>query len=119
MFDLHIRRGLVVDGSGQPTFVADVGVRNRQIAEFGVSGPATNEIDAQGLIVTPDFIDIHSHYDGQAIWESRLAPSSEHGVTTVLTGNCGVGFTGMLPGRVLGQHARSEQQQSQGGHHDV
>ena len=92
MFDLIIRRGLVVDGSGRQPFVADVGILNGQIAAIGANGPAKNEIEAQGMIVTPGFIDIHTHYDGQAVWEGRLAPSSEHGVTTVLTGNCGVGF---------------------------
>jgi N-acyl-D-amino-acid deacylase len=92
-FDLVIRGGTVVDGSGGKPFVADVGVCNGRIAAVGPSlGSGTQELDAAGLLVTPGFVDIHTHYDGQVTWEQRLDPSSNHGVTTVVMGNCGVGF---------------------------
>ncbi len=92
-FDLVVRNGTIVDGSGGPAFVGDVAVRGGWIAAVGaISGRAVHEIDATGLLVTPGFVDIHTHYDGQAIWSDRLTPSSEHGVTTVVAGNCGIGF---------------------------
>lgn len=92
-FDLIIRNGNVADGLGSPLVEADVAISGGKIAVVGeVDGAAAEEIDATGLLVTPGFVDIHTHYDGQATWESRLAPSSSHGVTTVVMGNCGVGF---------------------------
>jgi N-acyl-D-aspartate/D-glutamate deacylase len=92
-FDIVVRSGRVVDGSGQAPFTADVAIRDGLIAELGaVGGRGREEIDAAGLCVTPGFVDIHTHYDGQAIWDSRLASSSWHGTTTVLAGNCGIGF---------------------------
>ncbi|MBA2933864.1 amidohydrolase family protein [Sphingomonas sp. CGMCC 1.13654] len=91
--DLVIRSGTVIDGGGGPSFVADIAVQGSRIVEVGqVSGGGREEIDATGRIVTPGFVDIHTHYDGQATWEETLAPSSNHGVTTVIGGNCGVGF---------------------------
>ncbi len=98
-YDLIIRGGTVVDGLGGEPFVADVAVRDGVIAEVGpgVTGPATREIDAAGLLVTPGFVDLHTHYDGQAIWSDRLTPSSAHGVTTAVMGNCGVGFAPCRP----------------------
>lgn len=91
--DLVIRNGTIVDGSGNPPFVGDVAVDDGKITALGnVDGYGAEEIDAAGLLVTPGFVDIHTHYDGQVIWENRLAPSSGHGVTTVVMGNCGVGF---------------------------
>ncbi len=97
-FDLVIRAGLIVDGSGEAPFEADIGLRDGLVAEIGPDlGAGGEEIDATGLIVTPGFVDIHTHYDGQASWDSRLTPSSEHGVTTVVMGNCGVGFAPCRP----------------------
>ncbi|WP_174275126.1 N-acyl-D-amino-acid deacylase family protein [Sphingomonas bacterium] len=97
-YDLLIRGGTIVDGSGKPSFVGDVAVRGDLIVAVGeVTGSAAREIDAVGLIVTPGFVDIHTHYDGQLIWSDRMAPSSDHGVTTVMTGNCGIGFAPCRP----------------------
>jgi N-acyl-D-aspartate/D-glutamate deacylase len=93
-YDLIIRNGTIVDGSGGEPYVGDVAVRDGVIAAGGsVNGDtAAREIDATGLLVTPGFVDLHTHYDGQSIWSERLTPSSAHGVTTVVMGNCGVGF---------------------------
>src|ERR1700757_4675144 len=91
---LLIRNGTIVDGLGGEPYVGDVAVKDGVIAAVGrVNGDsAAREIDATGLLVTPGFIDLHTHYDGQSIWSERLTPSSAHGVTTVVMGNCGVGF---------------------------
>lgn len=92
-YDLIIRDGLIVDGTGSEPYVGDIAVKGGKIAALGkVEGSAGQVIDATGLIVTPGFVDVHTHYDGQAIWSDRLAPSSQHGVTTAVMGNCGVGF---------------------------
>jgi len=92
-YDLIIRNGTIVDGLGGEPFVGDVAVSNGVIAAVGaVDGDAAREIDATGLLVTPGFVDLHTHYDGQAIWSDRMTPSSAHGVTTAVMGNCGVGF---------------------------
>ena len=96
--DLIIRHGTVYDGTGAAGYVADVGVAGGRIVEVGaVTGRGVEEVDARGRIVTPGFVDIHTHYDGQAVWADQLSPSSWHGVTTVLQGNCGVGFAPCKP----------------------
>jgi len=97
-FDLVIRGGMVVDGSGGEPFAADVAVWKGRIVAVGtVPGRGREELDAAGCIVTPGFVDIHTHYDGQVTWENRLVPSSCHGVTTTVMGNCGVGFAPCRP----------------------
>ncbi|BBY63283.1 N-acyl-D-amino-acid deacylase family protein [Mycolicibacterium helvum] len=92
-YDLVIRNGTIVDGLGGQPYSGDVAVSGGVIVAVGtVDGAGAREIDATGLLVTPGFVDLHTHYDGQAIWSDRLTPSSAHGVTTALMGNCGVGF---------------------------
>jgi N-acyl-D-aspartate/D-glutamate deacylase len=92
-FDTVIRNGTVADGRGGPLREADIAIKDGRIAAVGrVDGRGVEEIDAKGLLVTPGVVDIHTHYDGQATWDSRMQPSSWHGVTTVVMGNCGVGF---------------------------
>ncbi|MDE2436908.1 MAG: D-aminoacylase [Sphingomonadales bacterium] len=92
--DLLIKGGTIADGSGEATFVGDVALAGDRIVHVGgaFSGEAAETIDATGLLVTPGFVDIHTHYDGQAVWSQSLSPSSAHGVTTAVLGNCGVGF---------------------------
>ncbi len=94
MFDLIIRGGHIVDGTGSPQRRADLGIVGDRITEVGdLSGAAAQQvIDADGALVTPGWVDIHTHYDGQATWDSMMAPSSLHGVTSIVMGNCGVGF---------------------------
>ncbi len=92
-YDLVVRGGTVVDGSGSAGVHQDVAVKDGHIVALGqVSGTAAEEIDADGALVIPGFVDIHTHYDGLATWSSRMYPSSHHGVTTAVMGNCGVGF---------------------------
>lgn len=93
MLDVVIRGGTVVDGSGGAPFTADVGIQDGRITHVGGNpGHARREIDAQGAIITPGWVDVHTHYDGQATWDPYLSPSTHHGVTTAVMGNCGVGF---------------------------
>jgi N-acyl-D-aspartate/D-glutamate deacylase len=101
--DFLIRQGTLVDGTGRPKRLADVVVRDGRIE--GIESPgsvnpddARQVIDAAGMLVTPGFVDPHTHYDGQATWDDRLAPSADHGVTTAVIGNCGVGFAPVRPG---------------------
>src|SRR5246127_501187 len=101
-FDLLIKGGTIVDGLGGDPYTGDIAVSDGVIAAVGtagtigtagtVGGEAGRVIDATGLLVTPGFVDLHTHYDGQAIWSDRMTPSSRHGVTTAVMGNCGVGF---------------------------
>ena len=98
MHDIVIRGGRVVDGTGAAAFSGDVAIDGEQIAAIGgKAGPARRVIDADGMLVTPGWVDVHTHYDGQATWDPILAPSSWHGVTTILFGNCGVGFAPVRP----------------------
>ena len=92
--DILIRGGTLVDGSGSEPFIGDLAISGDRIVSVGGTweGEAGEVIEAAGLAVTPGFVDIHTHYDGQAAWSEELSPSSSHGVTTVVTGNCGVGF---------------------------
>jgi N-acyl-D-amino-acid deacylase len=97
-YDLIIRNGIVHDGMGSAPRQTDVAVRDGKIAAIGpIEGSATREIDARGQLVTPGFVDVHTHYDGQSTWEERMAPSCFHGVTSVVMGNCGVGFAPCRP----------------------
>ncbi|MEY4472986.1 MAG: hypothetical protein RL671_1290 [Pseudomonadota bacterium] len=99
-YDLIIRGGTIVDGTGEARFTGDVAIKGGLIAVVGTfKGDATDEIDATGKIVTPGFVDVHTHYDGQATWDQEMAPSSWHGVTTAVMGNCGVGFAPAAPDR--------------------
>jgi N-acyl-D-aspartate/D-glutamate deacylase len=97
-YDVVVRGGRLIDGTGAPAREADVAIKDGLIAAVGAGlAPGAEEIDARGQIVTPGFVDIHTHYDGQATWEGRMQPSSWHGVTTVVMGNCGVGFAPCRP----------------------
>lgn len=101
MFDTIIRGGTIVDGTGSPSFVGDIAVTDGKIVEIAdhIDGAASRVIDATGKLVTPGWVDVHTHYDGQVTWDTRLDPSAGHGVTTVVTGNCGVGFAPVQPGQ--------------------
>lgn len=97
-FDVLICNGQVVDGTGAPAYVADIAIKNGRIAAIGQGlGNASHTIDATGLVVTPGFVDVHTHFDGQATWDERLWPTSQQGVTTAVMGNCGVGFAPCRP----------------------
>src|SRR3954463_12587491 len=99
--DLVIRGGTVVDGTGRPPRTADVAIADGVVVAVEESGDlatgTAHVVDADGALVTPGFVDIHTHYDGQATWDDRLVPSSWHGVTTIVMGNCGVGFAPCRP----------------------
>ena len=96
--DLVIRGGTIADGTGQPLFQGDIAIDGGKIIAVGkVDATGREEQDARGLLVTPGFVDVHTHYDAQLTWAERLDPSSGHGVTTVVTGNCGMGFAPCRP----------------------
>ena len=98
MFDVVIRNGLVVDGTGNPRRTADVAIRDGRIVAIGeVSGNGNHEIDAEGLVVAPGFVDVHTHFDAQVFWDTTLSPSPLHGVTTVISGNCGFTIAPLEP----------------------
>ena len=98
MFDLIIKNGSIYDGKGTKPYQADIAISNEKIVEIGdIKGEGKKVIDAEGKIVTPGFVDIHTHYDGQVTWDPYLRPSTYHGVTTVVMGNCGVGFSPCKP----------------------
>jgi N-acyl-D-aspartate/D-glutamate deacylase len=93
MHDIVIRGGTIIDGTGKARFTGDLGITGYRISDVGGKlGPGRREMDASGLLVTPGWVDVHTHYDGQAMWDPMLSPSCWHGVTTTLFGNCGVGF---------------------------
>ena len=93
MYDLIIRGGTVVDGTGGAPFAADIAVRDGKIVALGEDlGDAAQVVEANGLTITPGFVDVHTHYDAQLTWDPHLTPSGYHGVTTAVVGNCGVGF---------------------------
>ena len=100
-YDLVITGGKVIDGTGNAPFDADIAIRDGLIVniESELETENANIIEADGKIVTPGFVDIHTHYDGQATWDGLLEPSSGHGVTTIVMGNCGVGFAPVKPGQ--------------------
>ena len=98
MHDLVIRNGTIIDGTGAPRFLGDIAIDGDTITSVGgTAGPGREEVDATGLVVTPGWVDMHTHYDGQITWDPYLTPSSWHGVTTVVMGNCGVGFAPVKP----------------------
>ncbi|MBT5495627.1 MAG: amidohydrolase family protein [Alphaproteobacteria bacterium] len=98
MHDTVIRGGTIVDGNGDAPYTGDIAIEGGRIVEVGgKAGPGTREIDADGLLVAPGWVDVHTHYEGQATWDPILAPSSWHGVTTTVFGNCGVGFAPVKP----------------------
>ena len=100
MLDTLIRGATIVDGSGAPRFTGDIGLRDGKIAAVGqVNEGAHRTIDADGATVTPGWVDVHTHYDGQVTWDPYLSPSTQHGVTTAVMGNCGVGFAPVKPDR--------------------
>ena len=99
MYDLVIRNGKIVDGSGEASFIGDIAINGDRIVKIGlIEDKGNKEIDAEGNLVTPGWVDIHTHYDGQVCWDEYLTPSCWHGVTTVVMGNCGVGFAPVKPG---------------------
>src|SRR5438309_3478684 len=99
MHDLVSRDAVIVDGTGGPTRTGDVAVHDGRITSVGGDcGPGRRRLDADGLLLTPGWVDIHTHYDGQVTWDPEVTPSSWHGVTTVVMGNCGVGFAPVRPG---------------------
>ena len=99
MLDLKITGGTIIDGAGREPYSADIGIKDGKIAEIGsITDAAQQTINADGAIVTPGFVDIHTHYDGQITWDETLSPSIYHGVTTVVMGNCGVGFAPLRQG---------------------
>jgi N-acyl-D-aspartate/D-glutamate deacylase len=95
--DLVVRGGTVADGAGGALFEADIAISGGKIAAVGKGLSGKQEVDARGLLVTPGFVDVHTHYDGQAVWDDRLQPSTQHGASTVIAGNCGVGFAPCRP----------------------
>ena len=97
-FDLVIRRGRIVDGTRMPAFNGDIAIKDGRIAEIGqVRGTGAQEIDAQGLVVAPGFIDVHTHYDAQLNWDAYASQSCWHGITSIVVSACGFGFAPCKP----------------------
>lgn len=102
MLDYVIKSGTIIDGTGAKPFIGDIGIQDGKIVEVGsVSSAAKETVDADGSIVTPGFVDVHTHYDGQVTWDDAIEPSSNHGVTSIVMGNCGVGFAPVRPGEEM------------------
>ena len=100
MYDLIIKNGTIIDGTGSPRKMSDIAIKNGKISEIGkISGQSKRVINAENKFITPGWVDIHTHYDGQATWDPYLTPSSWHGVTTCVFGNCGVGFAPVKKGK--------------------
>ena len=100
MYDLIIKNGTIIDGTGSPRKISDIAIKDGKISEIGkVSEQSRRVINAENKFVTPGWVDIHTHYDGQATWDPYLTPSSWHGVTTCVFGNCGVGFAPVQKGK--------------------
>ncbi|MFP6837261.1 MAG: amidohydrolase family protein, partial [Pseudomonadales bacterium] len=98
MLDLVIKNGRIVDGTGDPSFKADIGIRDGRIIAIGnITEPATQTVNADGRVVAPGFIDVHTHYDAQVFWDGALSPSCYHGVTTVFGGHCGFSIAPLSP----------------------
>ena len=97
MHELVIRGGTIVDGTGTPSFTGDIAIDAGVITAVGRCGAGRREIKADGVLVTPGFVDIHTHYDAQVTWDPTMTPSSWHGCTTVVMGSCGVGFAPVRP----------------------
>ena len=98
MYDLVIRNARIVDGTGRPSFNGDLAVSGGRIAAVGtVAGSGRKEIDAAGKLLTPGWVDVHSHMDGQATWDPLCSPAANHGITTLVMGNCGIGFAPCEP----------------------
>ena len=98
MYDLIIRNAHIVDGTGAPGYDGDLAVKDGRIAALGsVDGTAKREINAGGKLLTPGWVDVHSHMDGQATWDPLCSPAANHGITTLIMGNCGVGFAPCAP----------------------
>merc|ERR1712098_897097 len=96
--DLKITNGTIIDGTGAPGYIGDIGIKDGKIIAIGqVEGDAAREIDATGLVISPGFVDIHTHYDAQVIWDRMLSISPWHGVTTAVIGNCGFGVAPTRP----------------------
>ncbi|MGB1822277.1 MAG: amidohydrolase family protein [Acidimicrobiales bacterium] len=101
MHELVVRNARIIDGSGSPEFLGDLAVSDGRITNVGkVDGQTQRELDADGQLLLPGWVDIHTHYDGQATWDPEMTPSSWHGVTTAVFGNCGVGFAPVRKGTV-------------------
>ena len=98
MYDLVIRNANIVDGTGKAAFAGDLAINNGKIAAVGdVTAKGNKEIDAQGKLLTPGWVDVHSHMDGQATWDPLCSPAANHGITTLIMGNCGIGFAPCEP----------------------
>ena len=99
MYDIIIRNGTIIDGTGKDRYLADIAIKDKKISKIGeILDTCIKEIDAKGKLVTPGWVDVHTHYDGQVSWDDTIDPSFSHGVTSIVMGNCGVAFAPCPPG---------------------